>query len=104
MRKLRDILLTQYIGAITIGLVLAQAIFGFVNAFVQAVATYIAIQKSRSVLGNTPTFSWANFITSMITVLLYVIISLPLIRWLYSGPTPESGDEASESPGAGEER
>ena len=102
MKKLRDILLTQYIGAITIGLVLAQAIFGFVNACVQATATYIAIQKSRSVLDNTPAFSWANFITSMITVLLYLIIGLLLIRWLYSVAPPEREDEPPQSPAVGE--
>ena len=39
MNRIREILLTQYIGAITIGLVLAQGIFVFVSSLVQAVAT-----------------------------------------------------------------
>ena len=105
MNKIRDVLLTQYIGAITIGLVFAQAVFGFVNAFVQVGATYIAIQQARkSVFERVPTFSWHNFIISIVTVSLYVLICFLLIRWLYSEtesetdhPTANSSEEPQQS-------
>jgi len=95
MKKLREILLTQYIGAITIGLVLAQSIFGFVNAFVQAGATYIALRQARSVMARVPGFSWQNFITSMVTVFLYAVICFLLIRWLYSDPAVEAKEDSA---------
>jgi hypothetical protein len=104
MNRLRDILLTQYIGAITIGMVLAQAVFGFVNAFVQVGATYLALRQARSVMGQVPEFSWHNFITSMVTVFLYAMICLGLIRWLYveqvskAGDTPEIAPEGTQEP------
>jgi hypothetical protein len=98
MRNIREILLTQYIGAIAIGLILAQAVLGFVNALVQAGATYWAIQQGRSVLTESPAFPWRNLITSIITVSLYLLICLISIRWLYSepkaGPTDDSGAPA----------
>ena len=97
MKRLRDILLTQYIGAITIGLILAQAINGFVNAFIQAAATYLAMQQARSVLTQPPEFSWRNFITSMVTVFLYSVICFALIRWLYSEGASET-NEGSDNP------
>lgn len=98
MKRLRDILLTQYIGAITIGLVLAQSIFGFVNAFVQAGATYIALGQARSVMTTVPRFSWQNFITSMVTVSLYAVICFLLIRWLYAEQVPEPQEESGSPP------
>ena len=93
MHKIREVLLTHYIGAITIGLVLAQAIFGFVNAWVQAAATYWTIQQARSVLGGGRTFSWTTLIASLVTVCLYLLVCFGLIRWLYFEPQGE-GDQA----------
>jgi hypothetical protein len=40
MNRLREILQTQYIGAVAIGLVAAQALMGLVNTVVQAAAAY----------------------------------------------------------------
>ena len=89
MKKLREILVTQYIGAVTIGVALAQAISGFINAIVQAGAAYVAIRQSQSVLATSREFSWRNLIVSTIGVILYVLISMALIRWLYAGPSTE---------------
>jgi hypothetical protein len=92
MNRIREVLLTQYIGAIAIGLVLAQGIFVFVNSLVQAVATFWALQQARGVLTESAPFSWHNLIASMITVVFYFLICLSLIRWLYSESTNGKGD------------
>ena len=97
MARLREILLTQYIGAVMIGLVLAQAITAFVNAIVQSGAAYWAMEQSRSTLGTAPQFSWRNFIVSMVSVVLYVFISVALIRWLYAEPDTEADQEPMEN-------
>ena len=92
MNRIREVLLTQHIGAITVGLVLAQGIFVFVNSLVQAVATFWALQQARGVLTESAPFSWHNLITSMISVVFYLLICLSLIRWLYAEPTDSEND------------
>lgn len=97
MRNIREILLTQYIGAIAIGLILAQAVFNFVAALIQAGAAYIAIQQSKSVLVPPRSFSWNNLITSMVEACLYLGIGFALIRWLYAS-SPEEPDNSEDLP------
>jgi hypothetical protein len=101
MDRIRDILLAHYIGAITIGLVLAQAIFGFVNALVQAITTYWALQQARGVMEQPRSYSLTNLIASLATVALYLLICFVLIRWLYFEAETESphGEEDSQSDG-----
>jgi ABC-type multidrug transport system permease subunit len=99
MRRLREILLTQYIGAVTIGLLLGQAISGFVNAIVQAGASYVAIRQTEGVFTASQQFSWKNLITSLISVTLYFLVSLALIRWLYAETTSETSSDTIANSG-----
>jgi hypothetical protein len=92
MDRIRQILLTQHIGAIAIGLIVAQTLLSFVSGLVQAGVTSFAIQQAGSLLAGTKAFSWTNLIASMISVGLNLLISLWLIRWLYFEPTPELTD------------
>jgi hypothetical protein len=96
MKTLRDILLTQYIGAITVGLLAAQAIMALVNAIVQAGAAYWAIHQYEGALGPSREFSWRNPITSLVSVSLEILICLALIRWLYSEPMTEADKDVVE--------
>ena len=84
MKRLREILLTQYIGAITIGFILAQAAIGFVSEITQTVAGYWVLQSQRSALGPSTSFPWANFLTSMVSIALNLVVGFLLIRWLYA--------------------
>jgi hypothetical protein len=97
MAKIREILLTQYIGAVMVGLVLAQGVSALVTGITQSGAEYWVAQHSRSAFANAE-FSWRGLLVSAIRVLLYLVISLALIRWLYAG----SDNEAPDSTEAGE--
>ncbi len=99
MRNLREILLSQYIGAVAVGLILSQAVFVFINALVQAGATYWAILQTRSVLADVPEFSWKSLIASMITVALYLVVCFLSIRWLYSEPKASASDAGTDETG-----
>lgn len=99
MSKIRDVLLTQYIGAVTIGMIAAQAIMGLINTFVQAGAAYFAIRQSASSVFSPAQFSWRTPIVSIITVFLEFLACAILIRWLYGD---EYSSSESEVPNNGE--
>ncbi|HEX3103671.1 MAG TPA: hypothetical protein VHQ22_04440 [Terriglobales bacterium] len=96
MARLREILLTQYIGAVMIGLVLAQGVTAFINTIVQSGAQYWIAQHSRSAIGNTTDFPWSTLITSLVRVSLYVVFCLGLIRWLYAGLNADISDNPAD--------
>lgn len=86
VQRIRELLLTQYIGAIVIGLVISQAITNFVSAIIVPAGWYLEERSTyRSVLGSRSPepFNWYRFLISLITVALYILISYLLLRWLY---------------------
>jgi H+/Cl- antiporter ClcA len=84
MRRIREILLTQYIGAIVIGMLLAQALTGLVSLLVQPVIWYQQVRESHSVMDRgLPPFPWSKLLPLAITIALYVIVSYLLVTWLY---------------------
>jgi ABC-type Fe3+-siderophore transport system permease subunit len=92
VRRIRELLLTQYIGAIVIGLVISQAITNFVSAIVVPAGWYLEERSAyRNVLGSRSPepFNWYRFLISLITVALYILIAYLLLRWLYL----ESGEK-----------
>ncbi|HWH56204.1 MAG TPA: hypothetical protein VN682_01170 [Terriglobales bacterium] len=93
MPKIRDVLLNQYIGAVMIGMIAAQAIMGLINTFVQAGAVYFAIRQSTTSVFSPPQFSWRTPITSIITVFLEFLACAILIRWLYGDQYQSSESE-----------
>jgi hypothetical protein len=92
MGRIRSILLTDYIGAITIGFVVAQAVTAFIGAFIAPFDSYWQLARRHDVTGGpAPVFSW-----QMLTVGLYALIALLLAKWLY-GPGASSGPDISAS-------
>ena len=81
MTKLREVLLTQYIGAITIGFVLAQTVTGVISGLVQTGFNYYwTSHDSNSVLGGTVPFPWK-------TLLFWLVTAVPGgPRCIYSYP------------------
>lgn len=100
MRRIREILLTQYIGAITVAFILAQAAIQFINEIVLTAARYWATEQAReSALSGPRAFPWTNFVVAMASVALQVLVGFILIRWLYAEDQKQSGDEEAETLG-----
>ncbi len=98
MKKLREVLLTQYIGAITIGFVLAQTVTGVISGLVQTSFNYyFTRQSSNSVLGSATPFPWKNLLFWLATAILELLVAFILIRWLYAPEAPSDGD-SSDTP------
>ena len=101
MIRLREILLTQYIGAIVIGYLAAQAFIGIANIATLPLRWYLQGRNSvtQSVLFNEKPhpipFPWDSTLSSVTTVLLYFVIAYGLTRWLYSSPMDRLGPETA---------
>lgn len=84
MRRLGEILRTQYIGAIAIGFLLAQAAGNFVSTLVQPLITYYENRsRPQSVFASASIFNWPSIIVTLTNMLLYLIAALLLVAWLY---------------------
>ncbi|MGB8013962.1 MAG: hypothetical protein WCF68_20275 [Terriglobales bacterium] len=102
MKRIREILLTQYIGAITIGIIFAQATIQFIDDIALGAMRYWTPEEFQgSAVGVARSFPWANFIVPLAAVVLQLIVGFLLIRWLYSGEKTQSGGQEVEAPSEG---
>jgi ABC-type Mn2+/Zn2+ transport system permease subunit len=83
MRKLRQILLTEYIGAIIIGFLLAQALAATISTIVQAISFYMEGRSRSSVFGGRAGFEFGALVPPAVSVILEVVVAFLLISWLY---------------------
>jgi ABC-type antimicrobial peptide transport system permease subunit len=83
MKRIREIFLTQYIGAIVIGMLVVQAIAGFISLLMQPLIWYTQARESRSAMQFALPFPWSQLLPSAITIALYVVVSYLLFAWLY---------------------
>jgi len=100
MKRIREILLTQYIGAITIGFILAQAIIQFIDNIALGAMRYWTPEEFQgSAMGGARSFPWANFVVPLAAIVLHLLVGFSLIRWLYSEEKAKSGDNEEEAIG-----
>ena len=88
--KLREILLTQYIGSILIALLFWQAAIEVITTIVRTGFWVSNHRHAESVFGgssSTP-FPWDNLIFSAVTIALYLLTAFGLARWLYPSASP----------------
>ena len=98
--KLREILLTQYIGSILVALLVWQAAIEVVTTAVRTGFWISSHSHSESVFGgssSTP-FPWDNLIFSAVTVALYSLTAYGLARWLYPTTLPAAKEEPESEP------
>jgi hypothetical protein len=89
MRRIREILLTQYVGAIVVGFIAAQGLLGFVALVTTPLRWYLEFRnrQSSSVLyqgtAQQVPFPWDSLLSLSVSILLYLLIAYSLARWLY---------------------
>jgi len=101
MKRVREILLTQYIGAIVVGMLIAQAVMTAISIVIQPIIWYSTRASGSALGGSAPGFDFSRSLSPGLTTVLYVAVSYVLLSWLYgSGPdsadTPENQPEAQE--------
>jgi hypothetical protein len=92
---IREILRHEYIGAITIGFLLAQSAIHLITAIVQPLSFYLEPGRS-SILTGDRSFPWERLVLpNVVSAVLLFIVAFALIRWLYLG---RFGMVAAENP------
>lgn len=88
LRRIRNVLSSEYIGAITIGFLLAQVVAGIANSVVQWLAFYATERQDHSnIFRSEPrVFPWWNVTLPIVSVLLYLVAAGVLFYWLYLRP------------------
>jgi ABC-type sulfate transport system permease component len=93
VQKLREILLTRYIGSILIALLCWQPVVVLIENVVRTLFWIIDDQRSHSVLGSShQPFPWDSLISSAVTIVLYLLIAYSLARWLYPAAAVDEGN------------
>jgi hypothetical protein len=107
MQKIREILLNEYIGAITIGLVLAQAAGIAISVIMRPISFYLErSNRPRSIFGATDTtFPWGSLVAPTINLVLSILVAFVLLYWLYlkqaHTEAPAAPDRKPETPEEG---
>ena len=93
MNKIREILLTEYIGAILVALLVSDAIIALVSLLVGQIYWHVALAgRYHESLGH-------SILTTLVKMLLYLASAYILAGWLY-GVKPPVAREGTESPEA----
>lgn len=102
METIREILLSQYIGAITIGVLAAQGVIAFVTGAVRAFATYYGPESRGVMVGDRAWIAWFQLLDSSIITILYFVVGYLLLRWLYLRPEPTDKQQQPPASSVGE--
>jgi multisubunit Na+/H+ antiporter MnhB subunit len=103
MRRIREVLLNEYIGAIAIGFILAQVVAGIVSTVVTPIAFYWESRRRPANAFESRAFSWESLLVPLVSVVLYLLAAYLLVHWLYLRPVEETvektnGDDVSAAP------
>ena len=101
--RLREVLRTQYIGAIVIAYVASQALILASSTLISTAAYFLFYgnRSRRSILdpssGIAP-YDWSGFISTFATISLQLVAVGGLLVWLYYDPSrePDVEDTAEE--------
>jgi hypothetical protein len=88
LQKLRQILLTQYIGAIVIAIVAAHCVQTFTILVISILWHWVIVWRTPAgVLGESqsPAFDWFATVHGFVDFLLNGVVACWLMRWLYFG-------------------
>jgi len=95
MKRIREILLTDYIGAITIAFLVTDGVFSLIGGIARVASNYF--RYYRSVLEEARTGpSWEILVSPALTLLLSLGTAFLLVKWLY----PAAQDVSIEPPAA----
>jgi len=87
--KLREVLLTQYIGAFLIALLVWQGAVEIVTRVVR-IGYWISYRRHPSVLGGNSEdpFRWDGLLLTIVSTMIYLVAAYALAQWLYPSTVP----------------
>ena len=105
LTKLRDILLTQYIGSSLIALLIWQGVFEFITTAVRSMFWSYSHRNTGSLLSESSSkFPWDNIVFTGVTIALYLLTAYALARWLFPEFfVPAAAEPKNDNDGGGPE-
>lgn len=102
LSKLRETLLTEYIGSILIALLLWGAMSEFITRVIRIVSWTFNHRHQESVLGiwSATPFAWDHLLATAVTIALYLGAAYALAKWLYDGRAVQTERQKSSSDAA----
>ena len=97
MARLKELLVTNYIGAIVIGLVAAQGVNNLIGAVLYAVEWPFLGRRGGSVFAPA-VFPTSQVVQAVAGAIAYLGMAFLLLRWLYAQPrSPEPADKGLDA-------
>lgn len=91
IQRIREILLTKYIGSILIAILLWQALYKVIEAGGRSVLWVVTNQRSHSAMGGEQSsFPWDWLSLAVVEVVLYGLAAYWLATWLHPELLPKS--------------
>ncbi|HKI26650.1 MAG TPA: hypothetical protein VKA07_10015 [Candidatus Sulfotelmatobacter sp.] len=98
MRKIREILLTEYIGAILVAVLVADAFIALIATAVAQVAYYVQFGHV-TVLNAHGLSTTYSMLDALAKAVIYLVAAYLIARWLYPTKAAESPAPAQSGEG-----
>ena len=106
LKRLRQVLVESFIGAIALGWILAQSISHLTASFTSPLATWVMHKEVQAFQNSAPQSSWAGWgndalqrgILELVRAIALFLVCYVLLRWLYYKPLPEASIEQTQNP------
>jgi len=108
MKRIREILLTDYIGAITIAFLVGDGVFAIITALIRTGSAYVYFSRRGGVFDSPAShIQWETLISALLTCTLSLAAALLLARWMYpnvfNSPSIDT-DPTEQTPGQTEDQ
>jgi len=94
MRTIREILLTEYIGAILVAVLIADAFFAIITTVAGQISYYVQFAHNPLADAHRPSASYL-ILGAITRSVLYLISAYALARWLYPAKPDSLGSTES---------
>ena len=95
IQRIKQVLLTQYIGAIIVAFLAVQGIAVLITIPVQILAN-VAMSRQRGVLYRGIAYDWGNAAPPLVSAALHLLIAYLLLWWLFLRKPKTSGDKPTD--------
>ena len=101
LKRLRQVLVESFVGAIALGWMLAEVVTHFVNIFAAPVGSWLARNEYGGIIpgknGVETGFLLQDALPELIRSIALLFVWYFLVRWLYFTPARKAGSEPAQN-------
>jgi len=93
-KRLKEALVSSYVGTVALGWIFSQAILHFVYVFSAPITSWIARDEYRGIIAQSTVkgFMFRDGLPELVRSIALLIIGYLFLRWLYFGPVEQKSD------------